>query len=261
MQQWSARVAGIAEGIGVLLALGAATAVGFRSGSALSGAAVFLLSFAAVTILAALLRVLLGVLESTCRGAGRLFSAPRPDPLGAWPTLRTSQGVVAPGRPVAFHVPGEQHAPPPPLTATDQIADLARRAVDTVDLLTRQTLFAGDEAFLCLGENRTCGAAFPADLRDDLKLHYGDKCPACGTVGAFTTVTLPDAAGTTSGPPPLPADALIQGAPAPTRVEVAAAQAVPADAAPPAPPPDPRPPQAAEVVQGGRRPLVFRTAS
>lgn len=234
MQQWSARVAGFVEGLGFLLSLGAAVAVGVKSLSLMAAAGVFLLAFAAVTVASGILNAVLETVGSIFRGIGScLLAPPRPDPLAAWPTLRLQQSGL-PGRPVAFHSPGSDAEAPPPLTATDNLTELAQRAVDTVDLLTRRTLFAGDHAFICLGQNRTCGAAFHDDIRDDLRDHYEDRCPACGTQGAFAHTVLPAAA---AAPPPLPEE-----------LRDAAAD-------------EPSPPPLEPVHPPGYRPLVFRTAS
>ncbi|MAG57169.1 MAG: hypothetical protein CMJ83_12825 [Planctomycetes bacterium] len=250
MQRWSQRLASCVEGVGLILALGGAFAAGTRAGIGI-GIGVFLFAYALVAIGSFLVRIAMGMLEYVGRGLSALFCpGPRTDPLAAWPgvkNLRVEPAATARG--VRFYVPGDPDAPSaPPLSPTDRIDDHARKAVGTLDLLTRRPLDSGDPVFLCLGQHGACGAAFHRDIRADLRLHYGDKCPSCGTVSAYVYTVLPKLAPT---PPPLSTAAVASEGPSVPGVENPASS----------PPPESVVPASHDAKSRGLRPLVFRTAS
>ncbi len=145
-------------------------------------------------VVAGLLQFGATLLDEAARGVGRglrLLRRPRRQAL----PVRQSPAPPAPAplRPVAFRVTA------PVDGSASRLAALAAAAVSCRDLLTRRILEPGDEVFLCLGRDGRCGAAFPRELRNDLRTHGGNRCPACGETGRFADTVLPGVARRSGG--------------------------------------------------------------
>jgi hypothetical protein len=197
------------EGLGLALAVGLAAGVLILRSSPTAALSVGAALALGAVIMASLLHLVLRMAEdvaSALRRWGRELTVPRaPDvPWKRSPRPRTKGRAVRFLRPVPMEPSAETTTP----LGT---ADLLARAVGTVDLLTRRPLRSGDRVFLCLGRHLRCGACFPADIREDLRLHYDDRCPACRETGRFADAVLPTVAAAPAFGPPAPAPA-----PAPT---------------------------------------------